>query len=206
MRMLIIILLLTIFPIRENWSQTKYEIPCKEYLLCLSRDSLIAQIGVKEKTGNNDGYKVEQYLKSVGLKKGNPYCAAGQYWCFAVNAINANDIPIPKSGLAISPFNYAKKHGKKVDYIPAIDDLLIWNIARTIKGHIERITKVVNAKFVWTGGFNTSNGLKGSQADGNGVFPRVRDLFNPIARLLVKGLVGFKPIRATAVKQGCNVK
>ena len=186
--------------------QSKYELNCEPYLIELSRDSMLAQVGVKEKTGHNDGYKVEQYLKSVGLKKGNPYCAAGQYWCFAVNAKKTTDIPIPKSGLANSAFNYAKKHGVKVGYFPAIDDLLIWQIAKAIQGHIERITKVINAKFVMTVGFNTSNGKKGSQSDGNGVFPRLRDLYNPIGRLLIKGLVGIKPIRTTAEKQGCNVK
>ncbi len=40
-----------------------------------------SQIGVHELTGNNDGEKVEQYLSSVKLKKGNPWCAAFMAWC-----------------------------------------------------------------------------------------------------------------------------
>lgn len=35
-----------------------------------------SQIGIREATGNNDGKEVEEFLASVGLKKGNPYCAA----------------------------------------------------------------------------------------------------------------------------------
>jgi len=36
--------------------------------------------GIKEKTGNNDGQQVEYILKSVGLAKGNPWCAATCYY------------------------------------------------------------------------------------------------------------------------------
>ena len=32
--------------------------------------------GIKEKTGQNDGYWVERFLAVCGLKKGNPWCAA----------------------------------------------------------------------------------------------------------------------------------
>lgn len=48
-----------------------------------------SQIGVRELTGNNDGVEVEMYLKSVGLKKGQPYCAAGVAWSFMTAGIKA---------------------------------------------------------------------------------------------------------------------
>ena len=38
------------------------------------------QIGVAEATGHNDGVQVEKYLKSVGLGKGYPWCAAFVNW------------------------------------------------------------------------------------------------------------------------------
>jgi hypothetical protein len=41
-----------------------------------------SQIGVRELTGHNDGAMVETYLKSVGLSKGNPWCAAFVKWSF----------------------------------------------------------------------------------------------------------------------------
>lgn len=34
------------------------------------------EIGVRESSGNNDGERVEEYLKVVGLRRGAPYCAA----------------------------------------------------------------------------------------------------------------------------------
>jgi hypothetical protein len=40
-----------------------------------------SQVGVRERTGNNDGKDVEKYLKSVGLGKGFAWCAAFVHWC-----------------------------------------------------------------------------------------------------------------------------
>jgi hypothetical protein len=52
----------------------------------LDRKKLIdiaeSQLGIKEKTGNNDGTQIEGYLKTVNLGKGNPYCAAYISWIF----------------------------------------------------------------------------------------------------------------------------
>lgn len=42
-----------------------------------------SQVGVRERTGNNDGKDVEKYLKSVGLGKGFAWCAAFVHWCLA---------------------------------------------------------------------------------------------------------------------------
>jgi len=39
-----------------------------------------SQVGVREKTGKNDGPEVEMYLKSVGLGKGYAWCAAFVHW------------------------------------------------------------------------------------------------------------------------------
>jgi len=41
------------------------------------------EVGVREKTGNNDGIRVEEYLATVGLKKPEPWCAAFVCWVYA---------------------------------------------------------------------------------------------------------------------------
>jgi hypothetical protein len=41
------------------------------------------ELGVREQTGHNDGARVEEYLKCVGLKKGDKWCAAYISWVFA---------------------------------------------------------------------------------------------------------------------------
>lgn len=40
------------------------------------------EIGVREATGNNDGERVETYLKAVNLQRGQPWCAAFISWVF----------------------------------------------------------------------------------------------------------------------------
>lgn len=42
-----------------------------------------AEIGVREATGNNDGKRVEDYLRYTGLGKGHAWCAAFVSWCYA---------------------------------------------------------------------------------------------------------------------------
>jgi hypothetical protein len=51
------------------------------------------ELGVREKTGHNDGTRVEAYLKSVGLHAGDPYCAAFISYLFLMEGYKA-----PKSG------------------------------------------------------------------------------------------------------------
>lgn len=46
------------------------------------KDQFELELGVREATGNNDGVRVEEYLKSTGLGKGYPWCAAFVYWNF----------------------------------------------------------------------------------------------------------------------------
>ena len=175
------------------FSQTKYELKCNNDLLDKSRNVLYKQVGVVEKTGNNDGVMVERYLKSVGLSKGNPYCAAGQYWCFYISSdSNIKIIPIKRTGLANGMFNDAMNKGKRVDYIPKINDLVVWKKYNAINGHIERIIAVQNNGYVTTIGFNTSNNNKGSQNNGQGVYIKKRNVKHPLSRvLLVRGIIGF---------------
>ncbi|MBC7418346.1 MAG: peptidoglycan-binding protein [Pedobacter sp.] len=47
------------------------------------------QIGVRERTGQNDGEQVERYLATTGLKKGQPWCAAFISWVFKEGGYNA---------------------------------------------------------------------------------------------------------------------
>jgi hypothetical protein len=51
------------------------------------------ELCVREKTGKNDGPRVEAYLKSVGLHAGDPYCAAFISYLFLMEGYQA-----PKSG------------------------------------------------------------------------------------------------------------
>jgi len=63
----------------------------------------IAEVGIREKTGNNDGVRVETYLHYVGLGKGNPWCASFVCWAFGQSGI-AN----PRSGYCPDLFSRKK--------------------------------------------------------------------------------------------------
>lgn len=177
-----------------SWQMEKYALPCSEVLLERSYDTLLAQVGTLEKNGKNDG-EVEKYLHSLGLRKGQAYCAAGQYYCFYNAAkemkFSLSEIPIPRTGHANSIFNYAKKYGKRKSYQAQQHDLIVWRKKKSSSGHIERIIEVNKAGWVRTVGFNTSSGKRGSQRDGEGVFIRKRNIYHPLAKMLIRGLIGF---------------
>lgn len=42
----------------------------------------ITQLGIRENGSSNSGKEVDQYLKSVALKPGLPWCMAFVYWCY----------------------------------------------------------------------------------------------------------------------------
>lgn len=46
------------------------------------RDTYMAELGVREATGRNDGTRVEEYLHYCGLGPGHAWCAAYVSWCF----------------------------------------------------------------------------------------------------------------------------
>jgi len=174
----------------SSYSLEKYLLKADANILKLSETIALSQISIIEKSNKNDG-DVEKYLNSVGLKKGNPYCAAGQYWCFLeaskILKLDKKYIPIPKNGLANGIFNYAKQNRKAVKPIPNRHDLIIWRKAKSIFGHIERIIEVKKAGWVRTIAFNVLDKNSGKE----GVFIKQRNIYHPLSRMRVRGLVGF---------------
>jgi hypothetical protein len=56
-------------------------------------ENAVADVGVREATGRNDGPEVEAYLKHVRLPKGNPWCAA--FVCYQLSSCGVDN---PRSG------------------------------------------------------------------------------------------------------------
>jgi hypothetical protein len=174
----------------ECFSQKRYELNCREELVNVSLDSAICQVGIREKSNRNDG-DVEKYLRIFNLKRGNPYCAAGQYWCFYRAALDLKmslkEIPLLKSALAFAMFNHAKNNGVRTNFNPVRNDLIFWRKKNSVRGHVERIISVGKSGVVFTVGFNTVNKNTGEE----GVFLQKRNLHQPLGRLVVRGVVGF---------------
>lgn len=175
------------------YANVRYDLYCNRHLLERSHDSLMSQVGVVEQSGRNDG-EVEKYLHSVGLKKGNPYCSAGQYWCFMVAAtalgVPSDSIPVPRTAVANAMFNFAKQNGKRAEYVTDKHFLIVWRENGSYRGHIERIIKTGKAGWVTTVGFNTSKS-QGNQSDGEGVYIKKRNIYHPLGRMKIRGIIGF---------------
>lgn len=72
------------------------------------------EVGVlEEPKDSNRGPKVEQYLASVGLGPGNPWCAGFAYWCIqkASEAQGRREVPFLRTGYTPDIWNWAKGRG-----------------------------------------------------------------------------------------------
>ncbi len=180
----VILLVLTV----NLHSQTRHIVRIEQELIFKSLELAKSQVGVKE-VGNNGGKQVTEYLQSVGLRAGNPWCMSFQYWCFYKTAkVN----PIPRSGHCVTVFNGLRK--KSIETKPAttiqVGDLLFWANVQNF-GHVARIIEVGAGGWVYTIEGNTSSGVKGSQDDGDGVYIRKRNYLHPLGNKRFLGLVGF---------------
>lgn len=134
-------------------------------------------LGTKELTGKNDGEAVERFLKSVGRKKGDAWCAAfASYTLIAAKNVKE---PTVRSGLARS--FVTKKSIKAADVLRKIKtipvgSLVIWRKGTSISGHIGILRDDWAGEKGKTIEGNTSSGAAGSQYDGDGVFARTRKI------------------------------
>lgn len=134
-------------------------------------DTAFSYVGIREKTGKNDGVEVERFLKSVGRKAGDSWCAAFVSYC-----LNVTNHPFPvRSGLSRAFVTKQSIYATKVlqgQNEVACGDLAIWQNGNTISGHIAIVVIADKTKFITIEG-NTSSG-KGKQYDGDGVFIKER--------------------------------
>jgi hypothetical protein len=131
------------------------------------------EVGVRERTGNNDGARVEQYLASAKMARGNPWCAAFVHFCFSINDIETVKNP------AWSPSWFGKEHLIYIrDYylakIPDVGD--VFGIYFQAKGRIAHVGFLDDAwnndsKFIATVEGNTN---EAGSREGDGVYRKLR--------------------------------
>lgn len=161
-------------------------------------DTAKSYLFVREKTGKNDGYYVEKFLKYVGRKKGDSWCAAYVSYCLGVSKVS---YPTVKSGLARS---FKLKSSIKANdvllgriTIPP-GSIVIWEKGSTIFGHVGFVIKWLTKSGTTIEG-NTGSGNTGSQSDGDGVYKRTRYITpGNYFRITSFTLVGYK--NATNIK------
>lgn len=151
----------------------------------------LSQIGVRERTGHNDGAEVEAYLRSVGLGAGSPYCWAGQYWCFLQVTPRGMNPPILRTGLCSAGWSDALRRGNATEFRVQRGDLLVWRHLTGPQGHVERSTTgELRGGWVRTAAFNTTSTNTGSQREGGGVYLRARNVRHPLGRMILRGSIG----------------
>jgi hypothetical protein len=140
------------------------------------REIILSQVGVTELTGKNDGVQVEAYLKSSGLKKGHPWCAAFIFWCYkkAGYIVKINNPAYSPNWFPKDRLIYSKNIRQSLDvankpvewgdvvgfYFPELKRI----------AHIEFVDEWGEKYVVCVGG-NTTNALN---REGNGVFRNKR--------------------------------
>lgn len=138
------------------------------------KNTYTAEVGVYEATGKNDGPRVEEYLSSVGRKKGDAWCAAFVHWTLKRCGITN----IPYSGWSPSWFtrNVVYKRGRTDNKIPQTADvfgLYFQNLGRV--AHVGFIDSWAEGQYCTTVEGNTSDANTGNATrEGGGVYKKRR--------------------------------
>jgi hypothetical protein len=137
----------------------------------------VRQVGVREVGGENHGAMVREYLKSVGLDEGNPWCQAFVNWCLVASA-HMLRLQFPTRGYFTTGYTPAVANWARTNSLwigaparRASDQVLFWIPSKGRIGH----TGIVIAHDADT--FTTVEGNTGSGdgviANGDGVYKRV---------------------------------
>lgn len=134
-----------------------------------------AEVGVREKTGRNDG-EVDKYLRAVGLGGSRaPYCAAFVHWVGMQALGDAN--PYPRT--AWSPSMVAGGRRVTGDFRPLGGEAFgIWFSSKNRVAHTGIVEKREGASLVTIEGNTSGDAAAGSAADreGGGVYRKRRHL------------------------------
>lgn len=120
-----------------------------------------AELWVREATGNNDGFRVEEYQAVVGLKKGDPYCAAFVSWVFKQAGYAS-----PRTGWSPALFPMAK----------LVKAAAPGNVFGIYFPSLKRIAHCGFVEYVnvsWIGTIEANTNIAGSR-EGDGVYRRLR--------------------------------
>lgn len=130
------------------------------------------QLGVRESGGNNQGWKVAQYLESVGLGPGNSWCAAYVHW-----VLEQCGIKTTITGWSPSAFNaknvvYSQRKFNKP--VRSGDVFVLYSISRGRIVHTGFVRERVNEKFYMTNEGNAAQDGAINPYDGDGVYEKIR--------------------------------
>lgn len=148
---------------------------------------------IHEEGGNNRGDQVEFFQRLISGAPGDPWCADFVCSCLVkayarfhrlpedrvrlpgyVAAAGALMLPLSGSCVEIARSARRLKLLRSADYSPAAGDLVLFDFADRGEPHHIGFVRSADHAVIHTVEGNTSPGTHGSQADGEGVFCRVR--------------------------------
>lgn len=135
------------------------EITCRLKIVSLAE----CELGVRERSGKNDGKRVEAYLSLVNLHRGDPYCAAFVSFIFAEEGFAK-----PRSGWSPDLFPVSK----------VTKDALPGNVIGIYFPELKRIAHVGIVERLhhdWCLTIEANTNVSGSR-EGQGVYRRLRHM------------------------------
>lgn len=139
----------------------------EDLLVSLSTRALefaLADVGVHEVGGNNQGAAIERYLAKVGLAPGNPWCAAALYYWFDLAAARTGLVnPVPKTGSTLRLWALAEPYCR--DSNPSVGAVYVVKHSETT-GHVGIIEAVTPDGIIEVSGNTNREGSR----DGDSVW------------------------------------
>lgn len=132
-----------------------------------------SEVGVREEGGANRGRRVEEYLASVGLGPGNPWCAAFLVWCFREAAMEAGvHSPVPITGKVATLWRHAILQRRGHPFPGAVFVHLLDPDDPRSKGHCGLVTEVGGSHVATIEGNSNTTGSR----EGDSVVRNMRPL------------------------------
>jgi len=168
-------------------------------------------VGTDEKGGANRGPEVEAFQRAVGIPSGSAWCAAFVGFVLGEAERQSGRRVVPAVRIGVATAYLGRESVRAQDVLrgvarPPVGSLVVWRRGATWRGHVGFVlgdpgSSPGQARDVegagWSGRCgrtiegNTSSGSAGSQADGDGVWERVRCI-QPGAYFRI---VAFTPVR-----------
>ncbi len=165
----LILLLLCTYPAFGHWLPQRHLLkhaaqqlpPVKQEASDLLLQLASAELGVRERSGRNDGPRVESYLQYVGMHKGQAWCAAFVCWLHGQAGL-----PKPRSGWSPALFPSARRISNA--RAGAILGIYFPRLNRI--GHVGLVTGLQHD---WVNSIEGNTNAAGSR-EGDGVYRKLR--------------------------------
>jgi len=155
-----------------------------------------SQVGVRERTGRNDGPLVEAYLRAAGARRGDPWCMALPVWAHrrVADSIGLKSV-WPTTASTQTFAAWAERLGRLATAPPQPGDVIVWRVPGQWQGHAETLERFLGHGWWTTIAGNVTSGARTTAAirDGGGCSRMRRNINHPLGRMFVRALIAPQP-------------